>query len=218
MRFSAFIETLAAELKESEKIMKYELLLFSCVGLIALAVTAAAGEKNAAPPLNVKMETLDGKEVDLNKYRGKVVLVVNTASECGLTPQYEGLQALHEKYSKDGLAVIGFPCNQFGKQEPGTAKEIAEFCQQNYNVSFDMFAKVKVNDEGQCDLYKFLTNQKIRYFTPDGVKDDFNGKIAWNFEKFLIGRDGQVLARFHPRVDPESDELVEAISAELKGK
>ncbi|MEX2286764.1 MAG: glutathione peroxidase [Planctomycetaceae bacterium] len=157
------------------------------------------------------MKSLSGKTVDLSKYSGKVVLIVNTASQCGLTPQYEGLQKLHEKYNDKGLAVLGFPCNQFGGQEPGTEEEISEFCTQNYGVKFDMFAKIEVKGEKRDPLYKYLTEQQ--------TEPKSSGDITWNFEKFLIGRDGKVAARFIPKTKPESEQLVASIEKELaKGK
>ena len=167
-------------------------------------------KKETPAVLSFKMDSLDGKSVDLSKYKGKVVLIVNVASQCGYTPQYKGLQAIHDKYGKDGLAVIGFPCNQFGQQEPGSAEEIAQFCEANYGVKFDMFAKVDVNGEKQCGLYKYLTSKD--------TNAKFAGSIKWNFEKFLVGRDGKVIARFESAVKPESDTLTKAIEAELAKK
>jgi glutathione peroxidase len=158
--------------------------------------------------LQGKMKSLAGQEVDLSQYQGKVLLIVNVASECGYTPQYKGLQALHTKYSQSGLAVLGFPCNQFGYQEPGTSAQIAQFCQKNYGVAFDMFEKIDVNGRNQCELYKQLTS-------PD-AHATYPGPIQWNFEKFLIARDGSVVARFGSSVAPESKVLVEAIERELK--
>lgn len=178
-----------------------------------LMTNAVADEKQPnddASALQFKMKSLDGKDVDLAKYKGKVVLMVNTASRCGLTPQYSGLQELHEKYAEKGLAVLGFPCNQFGKQEPGTATEISEFCTKNYGVTFDMFSKIEVNGGEACDLYKMLTSMDLK---PAG-----SGKITWNFEKFLVGPDGKVLARFSPRTSPEDPELVSAIEKALESK
>ena len=180
-----------------------------CLGAIAMGQYLQAAEaETATTPLDVTMETLDGKEVNLaQKYQGKVVLLVNVASKCGLTPQYEPLQALHEKYGKEGLAIVGVPCNQFGGQEPGTAKEISDFCQANYGVKFDMLAKVDVNGDSACPLYKELTSKE--------ENPKFGGKISWNFEKFLFNRDGQLVARFEPRTKPDAQEVVEAIEAEL---
>ncbi|HEY0904554.1 MAG TPA: glutathione peroxidase [Marmoricola sp.] len=138
--------------------------------------------------------TLEGREQDLADYRGKVVLVVNTASQCGLTPQFSGLESLYEKYVDQGLVVLGFPCNQFAGQEPGTAEEIGEFCQRNYGVSFPMFAKVDVNGDDAHPLYQWLRTEK------GGLLGD---AIKWNFTKFLVGRDGQVIKRYAPTTDPE---------------
>ena len=160
--------------------------------------------------LDQTMKSLDGEKIDLSKYKGKVVLIVNTASECGLTPQYEGLQELYEKHKDQGLVVLGFPCNQFGKQEPGSAKEISEFCTTNYGVTFTMFDKVEVNGDGACELYKQLTKLDLE---PAG-----SGKIKWNFEKFLVNRDGQPVARFAPKTAPDDDDFVAAVEALLADK
>ncbi|MGD0897266.1 MAG: glutathione peroxidase [Thermoguttaceae bacterium] len=169
---------------------------------------AAAADKPAA--LNFKMKSLDGKEVDLAKYQGKVVMVVNVASKCGLTPQYKQLQALNDKYEKDGLVILGFPCNQFLHQEPGTAEEIQKFCTVNYGVTFPLLAKIEVNGDGACPLYKYLTALDTR---PTGA-----GKISWNFEKFVIGRSGEVVARFAPKTTPDAPEVLKVIEAELAKK
>lgn len=189
-------------------------------GVVAMAVMSAyltpfttnfvhADQKKEATPkaLSFKMKDLEGNEVDLAKYKGKAVLFVNVASKCGLTPQYEALQKLHDKYSEKGLAIVGVPCNQFKGQEPGTNKEIREFCTSKYNVTFDLLDKVDVNGENACPLYKYLTAQET---TPVGP-----GDISWNFEKFLLNRDGEVVARFGPRVAPSSTEIVEAIEKAL---
>lgn len=181
-----------------------------CLGLVLTVGVSFAEEKSGGTPavLRHKMNSLDGKPVELAKYDGKVLLIVNTASRCGATPQYEHLQALHEKYGKQGLAVLGFPCNQFGQQEPGTALDIREFCTTNYGVTFDLFEKVDVNGPDQCDLYKYLTSKE--------TNPEFAGPVKWNFEKFLISRDGEIVARYRTGISPESPELVEAIEAELK--
>ena len=155
-----------------------------------------------------EMNSLAGDKINLaEKYDDKVVLIVNVASRCGLTPQYKELQALHEKYAEKGLAVLGFPCNQFLRQEPGSSEEIQAFCKKNYGVQFDMFEKIEVNGDGACDLYKHLTKLDTE---PKGA-----GKISWNFEKFLIGRDGQVIARFGPRTSPSDKAVTSAIEAAL---
>lgn len=185
----------------------------AAVAVGAVAATLAAGSVafaeggKVAPALDFKMKSLTGKDVDLSKYQGKVVLVVNVASKCGLTPQYEGLQGLHEKYGSKGLAILGFPANNFGKQEPGSNDEIAEFCKANYGVGFDMFSKVSVKGDDKCDLYKFLTSKE--------TNPKFAGDITWNFEKFLIGRNGEVIQRFSPRVSPSDPKVIAAIEAEL---
>jgi glutathione peroxidase len=174
------------------------------------AAETEAEEKEVPELLQRKMKGLDGEEVDLAKYAGRVMLVVNTASACGYTPQYEGLQKLHEKYEEQGLSVVGVPCNQFGEQEPGDDLEIAKFCSDNYKVSFDMLSKVEVNGDGQCELYKELTAADVK---PAG-----KGPVKWNFEKFLIDRDGKIIARFPSKVEPESEELTKAIETALEKK
>lgn len=186
-----------------------------CVSLLAAAaicLSLAGGlfadkdekkvEEKVAPALNFTMDGIDGKPVKLSQYQGKVVLMVNVASKCGLTPQYEALEGLHEKYHEKGLAVLGFPANEFGAQEPGTNKEIASFCKKDYGVEFPLFAKVVVKGKGQCDLYKLLT-------------DDDKKPITWNFEKFLLNRKGEVVARFAPRTSPTDEKVIAAIEAEL---
>jgi glutathione peroxidase len=180
-------------------------------GVFAMSMTGVADEaKDAGPVLGNTMKGIDGKDVDLSKYKGKVLLIVNVASYCGATPQYKDLQALQDQYGKDGLAVLGFPCNQFGAQEPGTEKEIVEFCEKTYKVKFDMFSKVDVNGDQQAPLFKYLTSEAAYAKDP--------GKVKWNFEKFLIGRDGKVVARFRTGVKPSSEEVVKAIQAELAKK
>jgi len=178
----------------------------------ASAAGAAKSDKGAkAAILDHDMDTLDGQTVNLaKKYKGKVVLLVNVASKCGNTPQYKPLEALHEKYGKEGLAIVGVPCNQFGKQEPGSAKDITEFCEKNYGVKFDMLAKVDVNGEKAAPLYKQLTSKES--------DPKFAGKINWNFEKFLFNRNGKVVARFAPKTQPDSPEVVAAIEKELAKK
>lgn len=169
----------------------------------------ADGEKVPAA-LAFKVQDLAGQEVDLAKYKGKVLLVVNTASNCGYTPQYEALEKLHEKYTDQGLVVIGFPCNQFLGQEPGSNAEIAEFCKSNYNVQFDMMAKVDVNGKNASPFYKFLTSE--------ASDPKFAGPIKWNFTKFVIGRNGEVVARYEPAMEPASPQVVKRLETELSKK
>jgi glutathione peroxidase len=163
----------------------------------------------AVPPvLRFKMTTLVGnKPVDLATYQGKVLLLVNTASKCGNTHEYENLENLNDKYKGKGLEVLGFPSNDFGGQEPGTDLEIAAFCKETYDVKFDMFSKVDVKGANTCDLYKFLTSKK--------TNPKFAGDITWNFEKFLVARDGTVVGRYDPKMNPEDPKIVSAIETEL---
>ena len=177
--------------------------LFAGIVFALTAAEVSAAEKVPAV-LNQKVKSIKGEEVDLAKYQGKVLLVVNVATRCGATPQYEQLEGLSDKYKDKGLAVLGFPCNQFGGQEPGTEDEIAKFCKSKYDVSFDMFAKVDVNGDNASPLFKTLTT---------GAKP--SGDVKWNFEKFLIGRNGEIVARFPTKTKPDAPEVVQAIEAEL---
>ena len=165
------------------------------------------GVQQEGSALRFKVRSLAGEETDLAQYAGRVVMIVNVASKCGYTPQYKQLQQLHEKYGERGLAILGFPCNQFLWQEPGSEKEIQEFCRVNYGVTFDLFAKVDVKGKNACDLYKFLTSLDTQ---PKGA-----GKIGWNFEKFLVNRQGTVVARFGSGTKPDAPEVVEVIEREL---
>ena len=167
-------------------------------------------DKKVPAVLNFKMKGIDGKDVDLAKYQGKVVLFVNVASQCGYTPQYKGLEALHEKYARDGLVIVGVPANEFGHQEPGSDEEIATFCKSKYDVKFPMLSKVVVKGPGITPLYKYLTSKD--------TNPKFGGEIKWNFTKFVVGRNGEIVARFEPKVEPTSDEVMKAIEAELKKK
>ncbi|SMC80609.1 glutathione peroxidase [Lentzea albidocapillata] len=157
---------------------------------------------------DIPVQTLAGEPGDLSAVRGKVALVVNVASRCGLTPQYAGLERLQEKYGTEGFSVVGFPCNQFMGQEPGTSEEIATFCSATYGVSFPLFEKIEVNGPDQHPLYQELT----KHADADGTAGD----VQWNFEKFLVSRDGQVIARFRPRTEPEDAVITEAIEAALR--
>ena len=153
--------------------------------------------------------TADGAEVPLSDYAGQTLLLVNVASKCGLTPQYEGLEQLHRQFHDQGLTVLGFPCNQFGGQEPGTAQEIEEFCSMTYGVTFPMFEKIEVNGPERHPVYAELTA------VPDASGDA--GDIQWNFEKFVIGPDGAVVARFRPRTVPDDPAVLAAIEGSLPG-
>jgi glutathione peroxidase len=158
---------------------------------------------------DIAVKSLSGQDASLGDLAGNTLLVVNVASQCGLTPQYEGLQRLHDEFSERGFAVVGFPCNQFGAQEPGSAEEIQEFCTVNYGVTFPMFEKIEVNGPGRHPLYAELTA------VPD--TEGKAGDIQWNFEKFLVGPDGKIVARFRPLTEPEDPEIVSAIEANLPG-
>lgn len=153
------------------------------------------------------MKNIDGQDVKLESYKGKVVMLVNTASKCGLTPQYDGLQALYEKYKDKGFVVLGFPANNFMGQEPGTEKEIKEFCTLKYNVTFPMFAKISVKGTDQHPFYTFLTNKE----TNPGMEGD----ITWNFEKFIADKNGKIISRFSPKTLPNDPKVVEKIENAL---
>jgi glutathione peroxidase len=156
---------------------------------------------------DIPVKTLSGEDSSLGALAGKTLLVVNVASKCGLTPQYAALEALHERLADRGFSVVGFPCNQFMGQEPGTAEEIEEFCSTSYGVTFPMFEKIEVNGEGRHQIYDELTS------VPDA--DGAAGDVQWNFEKFLLGPDGTVLARFRPRTVPDDPEVLAAIEKHL---
>jgi glutathione peroxidase len=156
---------------------------------------------------DIPINTLRGDAASLAEHKGKALLIVNVASKCGLTPQYTGLEELHEKYGDRGFAVLGFPCNQFGAQEPGSSDEIATFCSTTYGVTFPMYEKVDVNGDDRHAIYDELTK------TADG--EGYTGDIRWNFEKFLVAPSGEIVARFSPIVTPEAPELVEAIESAL---
>jgi glutathione peroxidase len=171
------------------------------------AVLARSGREGNAPPASVldfTMKNIDGKDVPLSTYRGKVILIVNVASECGYTPQYKGLESLYRKYKDRGFVILGFPANNFGAQEPGTDEEIKKFCSTTYDVTFDLFSKISVKGEDQHPLYKFITSDPA-----------VTGEIRWNFQKYLVGKDGRLIARFMSRVEPLSDELTQAVEKAL---
>jgi len=176
------------------------LTVWSTGAMFAMALARA----DQASPLTGEVKKIDGTAVDLAKYKGKVVLVVNVASRCGYTPQYTGLQKLYDTYKDKGLVVLGFPANEFGAQEPGSDTDIATFCSSKYGVTFDMFSKVVVKGPNKSPLYKSLTESA----TPPG-------EVSWNFEKFLIGRDGAIVGRYKSAVAPEDAKLTGAIEAAL---
>jgi glutathione peroxidase len=160
---------------------------------------------SAGPIPTIAVKDIDGKEGSLKAYDGKVLLVVNVASHCGFTPQYKALEAVYEKYKDKGFAILGFPCNQFGAQEPGTDAEIKQFCSSKYNVTFPLFDKIEVNGPNRHPLYVALAGQA----------SPFPGDIKWNFTKFLISRDGKILKRFESRTTPDSPEVLAAIESAL---
>ena len=189
-----------------KKISLILLTLFIAAGCLMSDSVPQAELKNKSV-LDFKMKDIDGKDVKLKKYKGNVLLVVNTASKCGYTPQYEGLQATFDKYKTQGFYVLGFPANNFGGQEPGTAAEIKEFCTTKYKVSFPMFAKISVKGDDQDPLYKFLTSKE--------TNPNFAGDIKWNFNKFLIDRKGNVVARFDSKEKPDGEAVTAAIEKYL---
>ena len=179
--------------------------------LVTLIVSLAVGSllstrvhADQASPLTGTVKKIDGKDVDLSAYKGKVVLIVNVASRCGYTGQYAGLQKLYDTYKDKGFVVLGFPANEFGAQEPGSDSEIATFCSSKYGVTFDMFSKIVVKGAGKAPLYQALIESA-----------DPKGEVGWNFEKFLIGRDGKVVGRYKSGVSPDDPALAKAVEAEL---
>ena len=181
-----------------------KILILLAVILIVQVVTAQAADSI----YNIPLKDIDGKDTSLKPNQGKVMLIVNVASKCGFTPQYTALEAVYKKYDAQGLVVAGFPCNQFGGQEPGTDADIKEFCTSKYSVTFPMFDKLEVNGANRNPLYVALA----------GAESPFPGDIKWNFTKFVIGRDGKILARFDSKVKPDSDEVTKAIEAALAAK
>ncbi len=175
-----------------------------------LAGLATAAVVMAAPTslYDIPLKDIDGNSTSLKEHQGKILLVVNVASKCGLTPQYQALQELYQKYKDQGLVVLGFPCNDFANQEPGNNAQIKEFCSTHYDVTFPLYDKLHVKGEQQHPLYTALT----------GTASPFPGEIQWNFGKFLIGRDGKILARFEPKTTPDSKEVIDAVERALKSK
>jgi len=163
---------------------------------------------HAGSLLEIPVKNIDGKDTSLGAYKGKVLLIVNVASKCGYTPQYKGLEALQQKYEAKGFTVLGFPCNQFGHQEPGTNEEIKKFCSATYDVTFPLFDKIEVNGENRHPLYVALV----------GKDSPYPGDIKWNFGKFLVGRDGKIVKRFESAAKPDSKDMTDAIEAALAAK
>jgi glutathione peroxidase len=178
---------------------------FSLILMLCAAGSLMAGQAKSI--YNFTMRSIDGQQVSLSSYKGKVVLLVNVASRCGFTPQYAGLEALYEKYKDRGLVIVGIPANNFGQQEPGTDAEIKTFCSMKYNVTFPMMSKVSVLGEDKTPLYVFLTDKS--------VNPQIGGEIKWNFTKFVFDRNGKPVARFEPKVTPDSPEVTAAIESAL---
>lgn len=179
------------------------------VGCVLAAVGVPANASGpGADVLHHTMKDIDGNEADLAKYKGKVLLIVNVASKCGLTPQYEQLVGLYEQYKEEGLEILGFPANNFLRQEPGTDNEIKAFCRAKFGVEFDLFSKISVKGDDIAPLYAQLTSEE--------ENGDFGGDIKWNFTKFLVNRGGKVVARFEPRTTPDAEEVVAAIEEALR--
>ena len=175
---------------------------------LAAAILIQAIAIHAESIYQIPLKDIDHKDTSLDAYKGKVLLIVNVASKCGYTPQYKALEAVYEKYKDKGLVILGFPCNQFGHQEPGTDEEIKQFCSSTYNVTFPMFDKIEVNGPNRHPLYTALA----------GEGSPFAGNIKWNFTKFLVGRDGKILKRFNSPVKPDSAEVTQAIASALAAK
>jgi glutathione peroxidase len=179
---------------------------FALIG--ALACAGIVSSQAATSLYDIPLKDIDGKAASLKAYKGKVLLIVNVASKCGLTPQYKALEATHGKYKEKGFSVLAFPCNDFGNQEPGTSEEIKEFCSSKYQVSFPIFDKLHVKGPERHALYTSLT----------GEGSPFPGDVKWNFGKFLVGRDGKIIRRFEPKTAPDSPEVTSAIEAALAEK
>ena len=182
--------------------MKFFLLLLAAMTTVGISLRAAGSI------YDIPLKDIDGQTTSLKPYAGKVLLIVNVASHCGFTKQYAGLEVIHKKYAAQGLMVCGFPCNQFLSQEPGTEAEIKAFCTSKYNVTFPLFSKLEVNGEHRHPLYELLA----------GPASPFPGNIKWNFTKFLVGRDGKIVARFGSATKPESEDVTKAIEAALSAK
>lgn len=196
-------------MKKSFALVGVTILFMTC-----LAIGKAISLKSETPTpaytsiYDFTMKSIDGKDVKLDAYKGKVVMLVNVASKCGYTPQYEGLQKIYTQYKDKGFVILGFPANNFMGQEPGTNEEIKQFCSLNYGVTFPMFAKISVKGEDKHPLYKFLTEP--------ATNPQFAGEISWNFNKFLVGKDGKIINRFSTKDKPEDEKVIQAIEQALK--
>lgn len=193
------------------------IILLTLAAIVSVALILFSNRSNTAmntatstcpQSLNFNVKSIDGEDVNLCRYEGNLVLVVNTASECGYTPQYKDLEELNLRYHSRGLRILGFPSNDFGGQEPGTDAEIKEFCETRYKVTFDMFSKIPVQGDKKHPLYRYLTS--------GGGDPNLAGEVQWNFNKYLIGKDGKLVGRFLSPVEPLSDELIRAIERELE--
>lgn len=187
------------------------ILLIAIIGngyLFAVEKSNESEKKNMESIYDFTVKDIDGNDVKLERFKGNVVLIVNVASKCGFTTQYEGLQNIYKKYKDQGFEILGFPANNFLGQEPGTNEEIKQFCSLNYNVTFPMFSKISVKGKDIAPLYKYLTDKE--------TNKEFGGKITWNFNKFLVNREGRIVARFGSRTKPESEKMTSAIEQHLK--
>lgn len=196
--FHLLVDKIYTKSMAEENSTAYSRLWFSIIILLFISINLHAQEKSMPNIYDFKINTITGEETTLEPYKGKVLLIVNVASKCGFTPQYDGLEALYQKYKDRGLVVLGFPCNQFGSQEPGTEKEIQNFCRVNFGVTFPMFSKIKVNGDETHPIYVFLKSEKPGILSSEAIK--------WNFTKFLVDKNGKVIDRFGSSTSPESIE------------
>lgn len=196
-------------MKKSFALIGAVVVSIACLSVVkALSLKAEPAAPAYTSVYDFTVNDIDGKPVKLDTYKGKVVLIVNVASKCGYTPQYEGLQATYTKYKDQGLVILGFPANNFMGQEPGTNEEIKQFCSLKYNVSFPLFTKISVKGEDKHALYKYLTDKT--------TNPEFGGEISWNFNKFLVDRNGKIIARFDSKEKPEGEKITQAIEQALK--
>jgi glutathione peroxidase len=192
-------------MKEYKKIFTYTFVFLFTANLISFS-EGNGGKKMENNISDITVKDINGKNVKLSTFKNKVLLIVNVASKCGNTPQYKGLETIYEKYKSKGFEILAFPCNDFGHQEPGTNEEIQKFCTSNYNVTFQLFDKIKVLGDERSPLYAKLINNDVTE----------KGDVKWNFEKFLIDREGNIVARFRDKVKPENDEIIQALEKQLE--